>query len=490
MTRICFPCRVSDKFHPFGPEWLHRGGPYITQGLFSEKIVKKTSLTRRSFVLMASAVPFATLKAEANTIYVCTPCGLSCDKLEYEKPGTCPVCGMALIVKSAGAPAALTGARFPEGQSFVQFPFELLANSIFLPVDVNGKGPYLFALDTGSFNSIIASEFVQDLGIQTRGKGQAMGAGSDSSPMAMIDNVTFSLPQGAVMSTKLAASVSMAGLWPLIGRAFYGDLGHDVLQHFVVQIDYENKVISLFDPGTYRYAGHGTSYSVNLWGHYDPQIIGEIVVPGQAPIRVMLTIDTGAGGTVLSTPLVNAHHIIESVGKTLRMPDHGIGNGESQPLVARLKALRVGSYLVEAPLVALSQDTVGSFTSQTISVNIGGNILRRFTVILDYPNGRVILEPNRHFSEPFASDASGLVLKADGADFRTFVVQDVVPDSPAAEAGVMQGDIITAIDATPTSHYSLWQLQDVLKDAGRTATVTIQRSHAFMTLKLALRALV
>lgn len=33
-------------------------------------------------------------------IYVCTPCGLPCDKVEFDKPGTCPSCGMALIEKS------------------------------------------------------------------------------------------------------------------------------------------------------------------------------------------------------------------------------------------------------------------------------------------------------------------------------------------------------------------------------------------------------
>jgi predicted metalloprotease with PDZ domain len=186
---------------------------------------------------------------------------------------------------------------------------------------------------------------------------------------------------------------------------------------------------------------------------------------------------------------VNSQHISAAVGKTIAMPDHGIGNGESMPQLARLETLRVGSYLVDAPLVALSQDKVGAFASETISVNIGGNILRRFTLILDYPNGRVILEPNKHIHEPFASDASGLILTAQGDDFRTFVVQDVLPDSPASEAGLIQGDVITAIDGHSVNRYALWQLQDVFKDSGRTQRVTIQRSQSFLTLTLALRAL-
>jgi rhodanese-related sulfurtransferase/DNA-directed RNA polymerase subunit RPC12/RpoP len=32
--------------------------------------------------------------------YVCMPCGQDCDKIIYNKPGTCPHCGMPLVKKS------------------------------------------------------------------------------------------------------------------------------------------------------------------------------------------------------------------------------------------------------------------------------------------------------------------------------------------------------------------------------------------------------
>ena len=32
---------------------------------------------------------------------------------------------------------------------------------------------------------------------------------------------------------------------------------------------------------------------------------------------------------------------------------------------------------------------------------IGTEVLRRFTVVLDYPHNRIILEPNSHFKENF-----------------------------------------------------------------------------------------
>lgn len=82
--------------------------------------LKKTvgeRLTRRNFVkcgagaiVAASCLPML-VRSTALTempsrnagakIYVCPPCGLPCDKLEFDKPGTCPSCGMTLIEKAA-----------------------------------------------------------------------------------------------------------------------------------------------------------------------------------------------------------------------------------------------------------------------------------------------------------------------------------------------------------------------------------------------------
>jgi hypothetical protein len=393
----------------------------------------------------------------------------------------------SFLLTAASVPLLALRAR---AQSAIQIPFELLANGIYLPVLVDGKGPFPFAVDTGAFNSIVASEFVAELGIQTDGTGRASGEGSDSSPMATIDRLTFGLPQNVVVTTRQAGSVSLAALWPLIGRPFYGILGHDVLRGFVVRIDYANRILTLYDPAEYRYSGSGTTYAASLWSEYDPQIDGALVVAGVAPIGVKLTLDTGGGGTVVSTPVVDDHRLIESVGATIALPDHGIGNGQSRPLTARLKALEVGAYSLRAPLVALSQDAVGSFASQTISVDVGGNVLRRFTLILDYANGRVMLEPNRYFDEPFAADASGLVLAAEGADYRTFVVTEVVPDSPAAQAGLEPRDVITAIDSNAAASFALWQIVEQLERAGRTVALTIQRGAATFTRALPLRALI
>ncbi|HYX70153.1 MAG TPA: DJ-1/PfpI family protein [Terriglobales bacterium] len=55
----------------------------------------------------ASLLPPTSLLASpgpaGSQTYVCPPCGLPCDKLVFDKPGTCPNCGMTLVPAAGGA---------------------------------------------------------------------------------------------------------------------------------------------------------------------------------------------------------------------------------------------------------------------------------------------------------------------------------------------------------------------------------------------------
>jgi len=227
-----------------------------------------------------------------------------------------------------------------------------------------------------------------------------------------------------------------------------------------------------------------------LLGGSDPQIDGTLLVAGRPPIPVRLTIDTGAGGTIVSSPVVDRYRLLEAVGKIVATQDEGVGGAEPTEVLGRISALHVGPYIVDRPVVALSRDSQGSLSNEALSVNLGGNILRRFTMIIDYVHGQLTLEPNAHFANPFASDASGLLLAAEGADFHTIVVRSVLPDSPASASRMQRGDIIVAIDGAPVSGYTLWQFEELLTKSGSTVALTLRRGDRSFVEYLALRSLV
>lgn len=390
-----------------------------------------------------------------------------------------------------GLPAALgnalTAKPVRKRALIAQFPFQLLANAIYFHAKLNGKGPYLFSLDTGSSNSVIASELVDELGIATGTNFNSTGAGSDMNSAARIGRLDFELPGGIRRRVTDGAAISLAGLWPLLATRFYGIIGYDVLNPYTLEIDYARRRLRL-----YADSGYGAAkqlFPAHMYGQYDPQIDGAIEVRGRLPIPVRFTLDTGAGGTIVSSPLVDKYDLINATGRVTETQDKGVGGAVPTEVMARLLAMRIGSFILDKPVVALSRDKMGSLANEAISVNLGGNILPRFTVVIDYPGKRVGLTPNRHFSEPFKSDASGLLLSVDDRDFHKFSVDSVIGGSPAADGQIEPGDQILSIDGKPAADLSLWQLEELLKQDGAEARLSIRRQGVVMLKTLKLRSL-
>ena len=76
-------------------------------------------------------------------------------------------------------------------------------------------------------------------------------------------------------------------------------------------------------------------------------------------------------------------------------------------------------------------------------------------VVRDYGRRRIILEPSQRFGEPFDRAFSGLALNAQGSDYRTFRVMDVLEESPATDAGIEIGDVIESIDDVPAARLTM-----------------------------------
>jgi putative intracellular protease/amidase len=88
-----------------------------------------------SFRPPATALAPPTNQGTAARTYVCPPCGLECDKLVFDKPGTCPQCGMTLVPADGGAGAPPTVAILIfNGAEIIDFagPWEAFGTAGFL----------------------------------------------------------------------------------------------------------------------------------------------------------------------------------------------------------------------------------------------------------------------------------------------------------------------------------------------------------------------
>ena len=308
--------------------------------------------------------------------------------------------------KSASASKSqkpVSAVRFAPNGSALKIPLEINNNIILLRVSVNNSKPLKFVFDTAASVSIINSQQATKLGLKPKEQvtGNATGGKFQAS---LIEGVSLGV-QGAEVSNQLIAS---APLPAPPGFEYDGIIGYDFIKEFVVEIDYQNKIMNLYNPLTYTYSGKGEVIPLLLAGRRTPLIRTKIVFAGRAAaVAANLEVDTGADGTiVINNPFVRKHKLLASLTQTSQASGVGAG-GEEKRLVSRVKAVRLGKLLIRNPPVAFSINTEESSAGENNNGIIGGEIFRRFKVILDYYHKQMILKPNKSFGEPYEIETDG-----------------------------------------------------------------------------------
>ncbi len=379
--------------------------------------------------------------------------------------------------------------RFSSARNALRIPFDLYGGRlIYLQVRVNGSNPLWFILDTGaSSGSFLNVKWVKPLGLQLQDKQVVSEPGGDVE-MGSIKGVSLSLPGVDLLDQNLLTA-PLSSLEPYVGRPVDGILGHDFVSQFVIEINYADRVINLYDPQTYRYSGSGEIIPVTIEKNM-PFVQLKLLRPGRGTVKAKLELDTGSFEALgLNESFVRQVGLISPTQK--RLVERGVAiGGETKGYRTRIKGLRLGRYLISNPAINVTTDT-GGYEGQTKAAGVlGGEILRRFKTILDYHHGQVILEKNSRFIEPYEYDMSGIGLIAEGPDFKIFKVHQILEHSPAAEADLREGDIITSINGRPTAEFSLVQLIQMLRQKGRDYSLDVKRGKILMKAKIRLRRLI
>jgi predicted aspartyl protease len=363
---------------------------------------------------------------------------------------------------------------------------------IFLRARVNNSQPMWFALDSGASSPfVIDIRRARALGLKLQGHVTLeRGAGPGAYEAARTRGVSISL-NGFKFADQTANVIALGSLEAQAGRPLDGLVGRDLFTRYVVEIDYLGNKISLYDPQTYTCSGAGESIPLTLRdGHFF--VPAKIEMPGRPRLDGQFLVDTGGGlvTAVLTTPFAQSNSLPASTQKTiLDRSLAGLG-GETRLLVSRATSFTLGNLSVREPVIYVSQDTGGALASSEYDGLIGGEILRRFKVIFDYARGRLILEPNAHYTEPVEYDMSGIRLRANGVDFRIFRVYQVLEDSPAAEAGLRVGDVLAAIDGVAAARFTLDEIYRMLKQPGREYQLSFKRGGGTVSMKIKMRRLI
>ncbi|MFN7971855.1 MAG: aspartyl protease family protein [Acidobacteriota bacterium] len=343
------------------------------------------------------------------------------------------------------------------GATSVTVPFELLNNHIYVDVTLNGKGPFKLLCDTGGAN-VATPDLARELSLQGMGAFEGKGVGESSEEIAMAKVATLGIGD-ATVKDQLFAIFPLAGLDEAEGVPEKGIVGYEVFKRFVVTIDYGKSQLTLTLPSAYRPSGTGTTVPFEFH-ESTPQVEGEI-----DGIAGKFTIDTGSRASLdLHVPFAKKHDLkARYAPKVEGVTGWGVG-GAARSLVTRCGSLRIGpapGVTVEKPVTELSVQRGGAYTDEYVAGNIGGGILKRFTLVFDYGKQTITFVPNPA-AEIDGFDRAGmwLNLAKDGA----FAVIDVFAGTPAAEAGLKAGDRITAIDGKTSRDVTLPRVRARLRN--------------------------
>ncbi|GAB3864236.1 hypothetical protein GCM10028824_01530 [Hymenobacter segetis] len=358
--------------------------------------------------------------------------------------------------------------------------FQVQRNLLVVKMRLNGAGPFNFLLDSGVGMSIITSPQLADsLRLHRKDYFRVVGmGGTDTGLLAyQTDSVRVELP-GVVAPRMswLVMSEDVLNLSGYVGVPISGILGSELFRSFVVAIHSETTTLVLTDPATYR-APRGKRWSSlplslennKAYFTVPVQLNDTLTMP------LKLVLDTGASHA-LSLELDSDPRM---TGPARRLPtDLGRGlSGTVQGFLGRVPTLHLGRYTLHSVLTSFPD---ASDVHRRIDVprngNIGYELLKRFALVIDYPHRRLLLRPNAKFREPFEHDMSGIDLLATGEDYRRFLILQVMPDSPAATAGIEANEELLSVNFLPANTFSLTQLDRMLhSEDGRVLLLVLRR---------------
>ena len=400
------------------------------------------------------------------------------------------VFGMLLFLISASPaiPQPTQQTARPAAAGPIAIPFELVNRHVVLKVKVNNSRPLSFVLDTGAQFAIINLDLARDLNLKLEGQVKMAGAGAGLSVGSFVRDSTFTIPGYAGFSQPLTLALPLGQLAPRLGQDFDGIVGSEFIKKFVLELDYESRTIILHDKDRFAYTGAGASIPIKL-EHGHPIIEAFVTPIGSDPIKGRFVFDIGSGGALaLHSPFVTERRLLDTEMKTVKALGAGAG-GEITGRIGRVSELKIGKFRISNPVTLFSQDKKGAFASSDLQGNIGAQIAGKFTLFLDYNHDRIIFEPNASFAEPFNRATSGLRVQADGKDYKTFRIADVIDESPASEAGLQKDDIITVIDGRPTADLTLSKLNEMFERAV-SYKLTVRRGELTLQVKFTPRRLV
>lgn len=403
-------------------------------------------------------------------------------------------------------------------------PFKLINNLIFVPLNINGA-ELTFLLDSGVNETILFSLDNKEVNFNDveKVKFSGLGESKDIEGLRSVNNKVFIGKDYAdlqhTVSIILDETINFSSH---VGIPVHGIIGYQFFANHAVQIDYNRKKITVYEDrkNLDKKLKNFSHFPITIEGN-KPYIVAGIEQKHDKTDSKML-IDLGNSDALWLFPT-----LIENFSYNRPNIDDYLGQGFNGSIYgkrSRIHRLYLGDFTFEKPLTAMPDE----YSIQNLKLvpgrkgSVGSEVLRRFTVVFDYPNASIYLKKNQDYRDPFTFNKSGLDIQHDGMTWESDVIKVETKkqnfssdgtnvynasenfkynfvlkpqysisgcrkDSPCDVAGLLKGDRILRINRKKLSEMTLQEINEILKENDGTKLLfTIDRKGVEKKLTLTL----
>jgi predicted aspartyl protease len=325
----------------------------------------------------------------------------------------------------------------------VSIPAEVTGHGIFVNVMINGQGPFRMLVDTGCTCTMISPEVAA--AVEARGSDiedgnvQAVNAFGDalSMPRVLLDSISLG---GVQFEGVIAGVVPLEVQSRIDSRELDGLLGYTLFSDLFFALDYPNQRLLM-----------SNAWPANL-----------------APVRAELAIRESSDVPFVSVKVQGKDfEVMIDTGATdrLHLPPASVASlswktaprpGLLLAVAGEINREQIGRLSGEMELGQLRQlEPVVDISDGEPSLGVG--LLHSFCLVFDESDDKLRLCSADSGLVPSPGERSvGLSMIADSAGWR---VVAIIPNSPAEQAAIVNGDLVTSIEGKPAHSWTRDQIQ-------------------------------
>ncbi|ARS35078.1 aspartyl protease family protein [Pontibacter actiniarum] len=381
---------------------------------------------------------------------------------------------------------------FTANRKKISIPFQLVHNLIIIPVQINNSQPLNFILDSGVRNTIVTKLYYSDsLDLKEADIITLQGLGNGYSIDAYYSTGNNMFLPG-IRGDNHTVYVLLEDVFDLstrMGMPVHGIIGYDIFKNFIVKVNYNRKLLTLYRPDyNIKKKRRAEEYPLLIEGT-KPYLFGTVEQHNGDTLGVKLIVDTGASHSL--SLYLPTHKQLSLPPKVV---EAYLGRGLSGDIhgkIGRLKAFKLGRHELQN-LTTSYPDEEGIRLALNVADrngNLGSDILKRFTVIFDYPHKRMMLLPNHRYKEPFSYNMAGFEVSTPLPGTNFYIVSNVVDNSAAKRVGVKSGDQLLSINGRDCRELPLQELLELLESRpGRKLRLRLKRSQEVIRVDFVLQS--